>query len=133
LNGTSANETLIGQGGDNALFGNGGNDRLVTTSGNNWLQSASGNDTLVSGTGGDWMTGGGGQDVFVLHANNGGDIIVDFVRGTDKLDFVDQTAAQVTWHVASKYGYDGLAVDHGATSVFLIGVSTLSASDMIFG
>ncbi|HTK36337.1 MAG TPA: hypothetical protein VL358_13780, partial [Caulobacteraceae bacterium] len=73
-----------------------------------------------------------GSNIFQLHANNGQDVITDFVAGVDKLQFVDQTAGQVTWQASSQYGYGGILVTHGSGSTFLIGATTLSISDLVF-
>jgi Ca2+-binding RTX toxin-like protein len=132
LRGSLSDEILLGTGGSNALFGGGGNDSIVGFTGNNWLEGGSGNDTISSGNAGDWMVGGGGSNVFVLHANNGHDVITDFVTGSDKLSFVNQAASQVSWHTGSQFGLTGIEVDHGSTWVFLKGVATLNATDFLF-
>jgi serralysin len=76
--GNDLNNILIGNELSNELFGGGGNDRLI------------------GGKGQDLLTGGSGADLFVAESNGitvsgkGGsfssDTILDFVRGTDKID-----------------------------------------------
>ena len=73
---------------DNVLTGN---------SGNNALSAFAGNDTLIGGTGVDTLTGGFGNDVFRFAAGHSGtaanarDLITDFVRSQDKIDFSSYT------------------------------------------
>jgi Ca2+-binding RTX toxin-like protein len=68
IKGNSANNVLYGRGGADSLNGGAGNDRLI---------GEQGNDTL---------TGGAGADIFVVTGAGDGDIITDFVVGTDKID-----------------------------------------------
>ena len=69
---------------DNVLTGNGGN---------NTLRGDTGADTLIGGNGVDNLTGGTGNDVFRFSAGQSGtaanarDLITDFVRSQDKIDF----------------------------------------------
>ena len=110
--GTSANDTMNGDGADDLMYGyagndtlngNGGNDRLLGGHGDDTLNGGSGmdvllgeagNDRLVGGRGGDTMTGGAGIDTFVFFtgqqsgsAAEGRDVITDFEVGVDKLEF----------------------------------------------
>jgi Ca2+-binding RTX toxin-like protein len=87
LTGGSANEKLFGNAGANQLAGGAGADRI---------EGGAGNDILVGGTGKDTLLGGAGNDVFdfnsVAEASatptaSNRDIISDFVRGQDKIDF----------------------------------------------
>lgn len=68
VNGTSANNTLIGGSADDAINGRGGRD------------------LLNGGAGDDLLTGGAGRDTFAFSDLGGSDEILDFVRGTDKVD-----------------------------------------------
>jgi VCBS repeat-containing protein len=113
LSGVAGDDLLYGQAGNDGLYGGLGNDRLYGGSGNDtlygnhsqdtgtdtgsdWLYGGSGNDTLygqsgddvlVGGTGFDQLTGGAGADRFVyLGAQDTGDWIWDFQRGTDHID-----------------------------------------------
>lgn len=93
IDGGSGNDTLIGNGAANALAGGPGSDSL---GGNG------GPDTLTGGQGADTLTGGLGIDRFRYTAasdsglGNQADRIVDFVRGTDKIDFSALDADAVT-------------------------------------
>ncbi|WP_068956305.1 cadherin-like domain-containing protein [Pararhizobium polonicum] len=99
VTGTSGNDILTGTSGDDTLDGKGGNDII---------KGVAGNDILIAGTGIDTLYGGAGKDVFVFQTaqdsapgfsgliGNGAlnplsgagqrDIIVDFLRGEDRLD-----------------------------------------------
>lgn len=110
--GTSANDSINGDGGDDLMYGytgndtlngNGGNDRLLGGDGDDTLNGGSGrdvmfgeagNDRMVGGRGGDTMTGGSGVDTFVFFtgeqsgsAAEGRDVITDFQVGVDRIEF----------------------------------------------
>ena len=65
--GTSFNDTLKGDTGDNVLWGYSGNDIL---------DGGLGNDTLIGGTGDDTIYAGVGDDVIVHNKNDGHDTII---------------------------------------------------------
>ncbi|WP_442943080.1 M10 family metallopeptidase C-terminal domain-containing protein, partial [Nostoc sp.] len=78
-----------------AIQGTNDNDNLVGTSGNDTIQGFNGNDTLSglggndrleSGLGDDTLSGGAGNDVFNLAYSQENDLVIDFVRGQDKID-----------------------------------------------
>jgi ELWxxDGT repeat protein len=85
LNGLAGNDTLIGGNGNDNLVGGAGNDSLTGGNNSDTLSGGAGNDFLNGGTGFDVLTSGAGNDIFVLQKNNGGDSLVDFKRGSDKL------------------------------------------------
>ncbi len=89
LEGDSGNDTLLGGAGNDFLSGDDGDDSLEGGSGNDNLQGGDGNDTLRGGSGNDTFTGGAGIDIYVFEAagDNGTDRLVDFISGTDILDF----------------------------------------------
>ncbi len=78
---TSAN-FLTGNANANVLNGMDGLDRI---------DGGDGSDTLAGGNGNDWLTGGAGADRFRFdtypNATTNKDIVVDFVSGTDLLEF----------------------------------------------
>ena len=74
LHGNSGNNKLIGRGGTDILFGDDGNDRLSGGNGADFLYGGNGNDRLAGGNGDDFLYGGAGVDRLV-----GG-------RGADFLD-----------------------------------------------
>ncbi|MCJ8309114.1 MAG: M10 family metallopeptidase C-terminal domain-containing protein, partial [Rhizobiaceae bacterium] len=96
-------EGATAAGGNDELTGNGGNDTLYgdvfysltdgvassTDNGNGGdddLDGGTGNDTLIGQSGNDVLTGGTGADTFVFSTGFDEDTIVDFVKGTDKVD-----------------------------------------------
>jgi serralysin len=91
INSTIANAT--GTDGVNVLTGNAGANVLTGLGGNDTLIGNGGNDTLIGGAGLDTMTGGTGNDVFAFTSlgdsgtGAAADVITDFERGKDKLDF----------------------------------------------
>lgn len=95
---------LIAADGPDWLFGGGGDDSILGGGGDDLLSGDRGNDTLVGGRGVDTLIGDAGPDVFVFgrmleppHSTNPAtdtgvgpghrDVILDFCRGTDLLDF----------------------------------------------
>ena len=99
VTGTSEDDILVASTGQVVEAGD-GNDLLMsgtTTSGtesmaggagSDLIFSGAGADTLVGGTGADWLEGGTGNDAFVWNATGeGGDRLIDFDDGADKLVF----------------------------------------------
>ena len=110
LFGSSGDDNLTGNSGDNSLYGylgddvidggagndilNGqwGNDQLSGGDGADLVYGGAGNDTLNDGAGDDRMYGGNGDDIVIgssgddqLYGNNGNDIIVDW-SGNNHID-----------------------------------------------
>lgn len=77
LIGGETRDLLRGQDGDDVLIGGGGVDRL---------RGGDGADTLIGGAGADRLLGGGGADVFVMEVDGGGDVVLDFEVGIDRID-----------------------------------------------
>ncbi|MBH8554048.1 sodium:calcium exchanger, partial [Nostocaceae cyanobacterium CENA357] len=75
--GTNYNDNLVGTAGNDTLQGLGGNDTLSGLGGNDRLEGGRGNDTLYGGT---------GNDVFNLEYYQQNDVVIDFVRGQDRVD-----------------------------------------------
>ncbi|CAK0764898.1 serralysin [Gammaproteobacteria bacterium] len=94
------NDLLTGTTGPNTLDGYAGNDTLIGGDGSDTLVGGNGNDTLIGGADQDILVGGNGNDTFDFNALsemglpntatwntiNTWDIIVDFMRGQDKID-----------------------------------------------
>lgn len=83
-------DTFIGQDGQNIVFGGGGADRLTGgANANDWLFGEAGNDTLSGGVFDDLLSGGGNADTYAFDSwvGNGFDSVLDFVSGTDKIQF----------------------------------------------
>ena len=113
LIGGSTNDTLKGFDGNDALYGNVGTDVLQGGGGHDLLDGGVGNDTLdggfgldrlVGGAGNDLLTGGLGADVFAWKLGNQGlagspasDTVTDFdtASGSDKLDLRDLLQGEI--------------------------------------
>jgi Ca2+-binding RTX toxin-like protein len=80
FDGSSENDTLIG---------NNGNDSLIGGTGNDTINGGLGYDTIDGGTGNDNLTGGDGSDTFILRSSDGSDTINDFELSTDTLSLKD--------------------------------------------
>lgn len=120
---------------------------------NNIIIGNDADNIIIGGAGADTMTGGAGNDIFRfttlkdLGSSNGSiDIITDFTRGEDKLDFktlkgwslVDQnqvTGSKQLWTVQDGedlivFGNSGGALD-ADFSIKLLGVNILDTSDFL--
>ncbi|HET6519958.1 MAG TPA: hypothetical protein VFG47_09060, partial [Geminicoccaceae bacterium] len=105
LSGGAGDDALAGEDGDDALAGDAGADALCGGAGDDLLRGGEGDDLLLGGAGrdvlgggagADWLNGGPGADVLrggagddvfaVGNIGHGLDVIVDFVRGEDRLD-----------------------------------------------
>jgi len=97
LIGSSYNDVLTGDGGDNALAGGGGDD------------------TLDGGGGADTLSGGAGHDTFTFLASFGNDVITDFDTGEDVLSFGSNLFADrdAVLSAATEIGSD-VVIDAGA-------------------
>jgi Ca2+-binding RTX toxin-like protein len=85
-------DSLFGNNGEDILFGNRGQDSLIGGEGNDTLYGGKAGDILLGGNGDDFLNGengddsligGNGADLFLISANSGSDIIVDFADGID--------------------------------------------------
>jgi Ca2+-binding RTX toxin-like protein len=142
------------QGGDDKLTGADGKDSVTYLYGDAKFtdgKSGAGNDTLISGHGNDHMWGdfganlnqnvpyvnySTGKDIFVFGENNGNDIIYDFQRGLDKIDFRSLSGIDsiddftITSNLAQP---SNSVIDFGnGNSITLVGVNDLSANDFMF-
>lgn len=87
------NDSFDGSGGSAVtVFGDADNDQLVGSSHNDSLNGGAGIDTLTGGLGRDMLTGGADGDFFDFNSikdsrkGSSADVIVDFARGTDKIN-----------------------------------------------
>ena len=96
LDGAGGNDKLTGGDGLDLLGGFAGNDRLNGNNGDDFLDGGAGKDKLKGGDGDDWLVGGegrdkvnggAGNDVFYLVDGKGFDIIQDFTKGEDEIQF----------------------------------------------
>jgi serralysin len=157
--GLSTSETLKGNDGNDTIQGNSGSDKILGGNGSDYLYGGSGNDTLTGGAGTDVMSGGSGSDVFdfdkvseMATAATTADVIVDFVRGQDKIDLstIDAKPGTTTndgftfiysalpFFMPGQVKFVGGALlgntDWDTAPEFVIrvqGVTTLSASDLV--
>jgi len=68
------------------LFGSSHNDSLTGDAGNNWLFGSAGGDTLTGGAGFDKLFGGTGADTFVFNAGDVWAQVTDFEDDIDTID-----------------------------------------------
>jgi Ca2+-binding RTX toxin-like protein len=112
-----------GDSGDDFLVGNTGNDMIYGGSGNDFIRGDAGNDTLC---------GGCGDDTFFFGATTGNDTVLDF--GGD--DVIDARGMGLTnWaavEASLTFAADGATLSKGGNTVFLSGITSLSAGDFVF-
>ncbi len=90
LFGQSGADLLNGGNGGDVLFAGDGNDTLIGGADGDSLDGGDGNDSLDGGAGIDVLWGGLGADTFVFSdPSHGGDVVRDFVSGTDTIH-IDQ-------------------------------------------
>ncbi|MGK7950177.1 MAG: hypothetical protein AB4368_15695 [Xenococcaceae cyanobacterium] len=85
LQGGASDDTLQGDAGNDTVFGQQGNDRLFGNDNHDQLQGGLGEDTLFGGEGNDLMRGGDDRDYFWFEANNGQDVINEFIVAEDTI------------------------------------------------
>ena len=90
LAGTNGNDSLRGDGGDNAVFALDGNDLISTRAGEDTLFGGEGNDRLLGGGGDDMLQGDTGDDV--LFGGGGADMLLGG-DGTDTAAYNDTSLA----------------------------------------
>jgi len=115
--------------------GNGLDNQLTGSALANWLLGGAGNDRLNGGAGNDVLFGEGGADTFVFNRGSGGDVIGDFVPGTDKINIAGigySSFAQVQARMVQNGGSTALDLAQG-DFVVLVGVAreALSAGDFV--
>ena len=91
LKGGAAGEVLNGGGGKDWMYGGTGNDSLYGGDGNDTAHGGDGNDQICGDGGADLLYGAAGADRFVFASATEStvtsyDRVMDFVRGTDKID-----------------------------------------------
>lgn len=89
--GGNGHDRIYGGSGEDELFGGRGGDRMLGGQGADALHGGTGGDRLIGGPGADLLEGGRGADVFEFLPGDAGsgaerDVIVDFERGTDRID-----------------------------------------------
>lgn len=115
--------------------GNALDNRLTGNAQGNYLLGGGGNDMLNGKGGNDVLFGEAGADTFVFERGTGGDVIGDFVAGTDKIDLSALGFADYQAVINSMHEVNGTtAIDLGSGDFIVInGVAqaTLSAGDFI--
>jgi Ca2+-binding RTX toxin-like protein len=79
-------ENLILDGNTPFGVGNELDNQITGSTTGNYLLGGAGNDRLNGKAGEDVLFGEAGADIFVFESGTGGDVIGDFVRGTDRID-----------------------------------------------
>ena len=95
LNGSTLNDTMLGDGNNNSLEGRSGNDVLNGAAGNDWVSGDDGNDTLSGGAGDDNHDGGVGNDI--LNGGPGNDRL----RGGDGNDVAVYSGNKIEYALKS--------------------------------
>ncbi|HEV7582296.1 MAG TPA: peroxidase family protein [Mycobacterium sp.] len=133
---TLENLTFVG---GNVSFNGAGNglaNILTGGSANDILNGGNGNDTLIGGAGADTLTGGGGNDLFnEFKGDANGDLITDFTRGSDLMNFFNYGAGATLVKGAVGGGTTTYSVQVGGVTqdtFKLNGNVTLAATDFRF-
>lgn len=130
LNGAYSADTLLGGTGNDLLRGHGGNDQL---------DGGDGADSLLGGGGNDGLLGGAGADVFVVGLGQDGvDVVNDFTKADDKLDFSAlgiSDLATVTALLGTSTGWQihyGRQGSEASLSLVNVGAAELGSSHYLF-
>ncbi|MDJ0707139.1 MAG: FG-GAP-like repeat-containing protein, partial [Leptolyngbyaceae cyanobacterium MO_188.B28] len=87
LQGAEGNDLIQGLKGPDTLSGLAGDDEIRGGGGIDIIDGGDGNDRIIGGKARDVLTGGKGADTFVYNSvDHGGDRIVDFEAGIDKIE-----------------------------------------------
>jgi serralysin len=79
------------------LNGSSFDDSLIGNDAANKISGGAGNDYLTGGGGADRLTGGAGSDYFYYDRFDSGDVLTDFVSGTDHIDLYIMWGLQFTF------------------------------------
>jgi Ca2+-binding RTX toxin-like protein len=130
-------ENLVLQGNTPFGVGNELDNHLTGNDVGNYLLGGAGNDVLNGKGGNDVLFGESGADTFVFEHGTGGDVIGDFLAGTDKIDLSAFGFANYQTVVNSMHEVNGTtAIDLGGGDfIVLNGVAeaSLHAGDFILG
>jgi Ca2+-binding RTX toxin-like protein len=106
------------------------------TAGSDELYGSSGADVIVGGGDDDRLTGGAGSDVFVFDSRGGKDVVTDFQRGVDTLQFSKTMFADFASLQAKATEVNGSTViSDGAGSLITLDkilLSQLQPADFVF-
>jgi Ca2+-binding RTX toxin-like protein len=135
LRGGSGDDFADGGVGDDDVSGGSGDDILLGGLGNDTLNGGSDDDSLDGGAGDDILTGGSGSDVFIFAPGFGRDIVTDFARQEDVIEFSDLFADfDAAFASAAQVGDDVVFTIDAAASLTLedIQLTALRADDFRF-
>lgn len=132
--GNAGDDLIFGGTGADTLEGGDGNDTLDGGAGRDLLVGGDGFDVLIGGAGNDTLTGGGGVNTFVFADDFGHDVITDFTRQIDLLDFRLQSATSLDDLFLHESGMaDLLITDAQGNTILLLGVAGgLNPGDFLF-
>jgi Ca2+-binding RTX toxin-like protein len=110
-------------------------DLLIARSSGDTLDAGAGADVLVSGPGVTTMRGGAGADVFVVRWGATRVDIVDFQRGSDRLDLSDLPMLRSVGQLVITPTGNGARIDYRGTQINLVAAdgATLTAADLFPG
>lgn len=128
--GDIGNDYISGGTGSDIVIAGAGDDEIYGGSGTDVIDGGSGDDRLNGGLGDDRLNGGSGADVFIFDAvaDFGNDIILDFVQGTDMLEFSGVTYDELIF--VTSEGNSRIEWNNG--SVEINNVNTLTVDDFVF-
>ncbi len=125
IRGGTGDDVISGGSGDDAIRAGAGDDVIEGGAGDDAIRAGSGDDVIDGGAGDDVLRGGNGDDVFRFTAGSGEDRILDFDKGSDRLDLTAFTAYQL-----SQVGDDTI-VAYAGGQITLAGVSPEGLADAI--
>jgi VCBS repeat-containing protein len=125
-----------GTDGADSFVGGNGKDVLDGGNGADSLSGGNGADVLLGGRGDDFLVGGAGADVFVFNADFGKDVVSDFTRGLDRLQFDKDVFADFATMLANADQSGGdVVIDAGDGNLITLKnllLSNLQAADFVF-
>lgn len=137
LLGRGGADLLAGGAGSDYVNGGDGADQLLGGAGHDFIVGGGGDDFIFGGAGNNFLSGGTGEDVFVLEATSGNDVILDFTAGEDflLLEGTGDTDFAALQGQIEDFGFFGtqITLSTGA-EIFLVGTHAedLSARDFVF-
>lgn len=117
------------------MVGDGGNDTITGGSGADWIYGLGDNDSLIGGSGNDNLVGGLGADRFVFNAAGfGQDTIWDFASGVDQIRLTGSGVSAFNQLTVTAVGSNCLvtSASWGVNQIFLVGATSVAASDFLF-
>ncbi len=118
-------ENVVGSDADDDIRGSASANTFWGGKGTDYLEGREGSDVLVGGEGSDILSGGTGRDIFRfgLGATGSGDLILDFVRGEDRIA-IEREAFGLVHAAAPSLVVGASPVANAATAQFLFETGT---------